>query len=282
MKPLVKNAWAAAALTLSASTAMAGISNDIPSCYAANHIKPAAGGIDRELFMAIDQTTVFDEKLQAQIAATAAAAIKPGSAYTLLDFSAFTQGHYTEVVTRGVIEAPIRAKLRDDVSERALRTFDACMTGQSAFARKSLLAAVAQVQSTATNDLAKSDILAALKDIGDKVRASPAADRVLFLASDMLENSSVASFYAHNTVRRVDPAAELKKAHAAGVIADFGGARVYVIGAGLLSGDARSKNAYRDPQTMTALRQFWTQYFQQSNAKVQEFGAPALLSPISY
>jgi hypothetical protein len=282
MKPFISNACAAATLILFASTAMAGFSNDIPSCYAANRIKPAADGISRELFMAIDQTTVFDEKLQAQIAATAAAAIKPGSAYTMLDFSAFSQGRYTEVVTRGVIEPPLPAKLRDDVSERALRTFDACITGQSAFARKSLLAAVAQVQSAATNDLAKSDILAALKDIGDKVRASPAADRVLFLASDMLENSSVTSFYAHNAVRRIDPAVEIKKANAAGLIADFGGARVYVIGAGLLSGDAKSKNVYRDPQTITALRQFWTLYFQQSNAKVEEFGAPALLSPISY
>jgi hypothetical protein len=282
MKPLIRNTCAAATLILLASTATAGNSNDIPSCYAANRIKPAADGIDRELFMAIDQTTVFDEKLQAQIAATAAAAIKPGSAYTLLDFSAFSQGRYTEVVTRGVIETPIPAKLRDDVSERALRTFDACITGQSAFARKSLLAAVAQVQSAATNDLAKSDILAALKDIGEKMRASPASDRVLFLASDMLENSSVASFYAHNAVRRIDPAVEIKKANAAGLIADFGGARVYVIGAGLLSSDAKAKNAYRDPQTITALRQFWTLYFRQSNAKVEEFGAPALLSPISY
>ncbi|VXC91848.1 hypothetical protein BURKHO8Y_60010 [Burkholderia sp. 8Y] len=34
--------------------------------------------------------------------------------------------------------------------------------------------------------------------------------------------------------------------------------------------------------TMAVLKQFWMLYFQQSNAKVQEFGAPALLSPISY
>jgi hypothetical protein len=282
MKPLVRNAFAATLLILCASTAMAGISNDIPSCYAANHLKPATAGIDRELFLAIDQTTVFDHKLQAQIAATAAAAIKPASAYTLIDFSAFSQGRYTEVVTRGVVESPIPAKLRDDVSERALRTFDACMTGQSAFARKSLLAALEQVQSGATNDLARSDILAALKDIGDKVRASPATDRVLFLASDMLENSSIGSFYARNAVRTIDPVAELKRATTAGLIADFGGARVYVIGAGLLSGEAKSRNTYRDPRAMAALKQFWTLYFQQSNAKVQEFGAPALLSPISY
>ncbi|MEM5387809.1 hypothetical protein VSR68_30050 [Paraburkholderia phymatum] len=277
-----KFALAAAVLSLGAGPALAGISNDIPSCYAANHIKPVTSGIGHELFIAGDQTTVFDEKLQAQIAATASAAIRPGSAYTLLDFSAFSQGRYTEVMTRGVVESPIPEKLRDDISERALRTFDACMTGQSAFARKSLLTAITQVQSAATNELAKSDILAALKDISDKVRASPASDRIVFLASDMLENSSVSSFYAHNAVRRIDPEAEMKKASAANLIGDFGGARIYVIGAGLLAGDAKAKNAYRDPQTIGALKQFWTLYFQQSNARLQEFGAPALLNPVAY
>ncbi|HEY2023182.1 MAG TPA: hypothetical protein VGH68_18900, partial [Paraburkholderia sp.] len=172
-------------------------------------------------------------------------AIKPGTAYTLFDFSAFSQGHYTEVVTRGVIESPIADKLRDDISERALRSFDACMVGQSNYAKKALLAAVGQVESAATNELAKSDILAALKDISDKVRASSASNKVVLLASDMLENSSLSSFYAHNAVRRIDPEAEMKKAVAAGLIGDFGGARVYVVGAGLLTGDAKTKTVYR-------------------------------------
>jgi hypothetical protein len=134
----------------------------------------------------------------------------------------------------------------------------------------------------ATNDLSKSDILAALKDISDKVRASPASDKVVLLASDMLENSSVSSFYSHNAVRRIDPKAEMMKATAAGLIGDFGGARVYVIGAGLLAGDAKVKNAYRDPQTMSALKEFWTLYFQKSNASIGEFGAPALLGAVGY
>jgi hypothetical protein len=270
------------ALGTCAGSALAGISNDVPSCYAANHIKPASDAISQEMFIVVDQTTVFDERLQAQIAATASSAIKPGSAYSLIDFSAFSQGRYTEVVTRGVVESPIPEKLRDDISERALRTFDACMTGQTGYARKSLLSAITQVESGATNELARSDILAALKDIGDKVRASPASDRVVFLASDMLENSTISSFYAHNAVRHIDPQAEIKKARAAGTIGDFGGARIYVIGAGLLSGDAKVKNTYRDPQTMTALKQFWTLYFEQSNGKLQEFGAPALLNPVAY
>lgn len=272
----------AAELTASAGPAFAGVTNDIPSCYAANHIKPMPGTVDHEIFIGIDQTTVFDDKLKAQIAEAAVKAIQPGHAYTLFDFSAFSQGRYTEVVTRGVIERPVPEQLRGDISERALRTFDACMTGQSVYAKKTLLAAITQVQSAATNDLAKSDILGALKDISDKVRASPASNKVVLLASDMLENSSVSSFYAHNAVRRIDPQAEMKKATAAGLIGDFGGARIYVVGGGLLTGDAKVKNVYRDPQTMSALKQFWTLYFKQSNASIGEFGAPALLGPIAY
>ncbi|MFM0741959.1 hypothetical protein PQQ51_32420 [Paraburkholderia xenovorans] len=281
MKHLIRVAVAACA-TATAVSAHAGVTNDIPSCYAANHIKPATSNADHELFIAIDQTTVFDDKLQAQIAEMAGKAIRPAGAYTLFDFSAFSQGHYTEVVTRGVIESPIPEKLRDDISERALRSFDACMAGQSGYAKKALLASIARVESVATNDLAKSDILAALKNISDKVRASPASDKVVLIASDMLENSSVSSFYSHNAVRRIDPQVEMKKATTAGLIGDFGGARIYVIGAGLLSGDAKVKNVYRDPQTMSALKQFWTLYFERSNASIGEFGAPALLGTLGY
>lgn len=265
---------------LGAGAVSAGVVNDVPSCYLANHFKAPTAGLEQEFFLAIDQTTVFDDRLRAQIVDNALRSVHAGSAYTVIDFSAFSQGRYTEVVTRGVVEPRFPEKDRDDVSERALRSFDACMTGQAAFAKKSIVATVQQIEAGATNDLAKSDILAALKDMGDKIRTSPASDKVLFLASDMLENSSISSFYSHNAVRRIDPTVELKKAVAAGVIADFGGARVYVLGAGLLTEDVKKTKVYRDPQTMAALKQFWSAYFKQSNANLVEFGEPALLGAV--
>jgi hypothetical protein len=260
--------------------ATAGVVNDVPSCYQANHFKAPAAKLGQEFFLAIDQTTVFDDRLRTQIVENALRSVRPGSAYTVIDFSAFSQGRYTEVVTRGVIEPGFPEKGRDDVSERALRTFDACMTGQAAFARKALASAVQGIEGGATNDLAKSDILAALKDMSDKIRTSPASEKILLLASDMLENSSVSSFYSRNAVRKIDPAAELKKAETAGLIGDFGGARVYVLGAGLLTEDAKKTKVYRDAQTMTALKQFWTEYFNRSNAVLVEFGQPALLGSV--
>ena len=135
--------FVAAVFGLSASAVSAGVVNDVPSCYLANHFKVPSARLDQEFFLAIDQTTVFDDRLRAQIVDNSLRSVRPASAYTLLDFSAFSQGRYTEVVTRGVVEARFPEKDRDDVSERALRSFDACMGGQAAFAKKSIVATIA-------------------------------------------------------------------------------------------------------------------------------------------
>ena len=65
------------------------------------------------------------------------------------------------------------------------------------------------------------------------------------------------------------------------LLADFAGARLYVIGAGLLGEDAKkNKAAYRDPKTMQALATFWKIYFDKSNAQLMGFGQPALLNQV--
>jgi hypothetical protein len=100
----------------------------------------------------------------------------------------------------------------------------------------------------------------------------------------MLENSGISSFYANKNVRAIDPTAELKKAQDAQVVGDFGGARIFVLGAGLVQesagGKSRDSGVYRNPKTMALLRQFWEGYFVASHAKLIEFGAPALISPV--
>jgi hypothetical protein len=281
MKSVFSRVLPAIALVVASTTATAGITNDVPSCYLANKIKPFTDIPIQEVFLLIDQTTLFDERLKAQINDNLVRLLRPGEAFTIAEFSAFTQGHYLDVVTRGVVEPLIPEKERDDISERALRSFDACTTGQLSYAQKHSIKVIDDVEAGATNDLAKSDILAALQDISAKIRTSPTNDKILFLASDMLENSSISSFYSHNAVRMLDPGAELKKVADASLFGDFGGARVYVLGAGILTEDAQKTHVYRDPKTMNALKQFWSGYFEKSNAKLIEFGTPALLSPVN-
>lgn len=64
------------------------------------------------------------------------------------------------------------------------------------------------------------------------------------------------------------------------MFADFGGAKVYVMGAGLVSEQGKAKGVYRDPKMMQALKAFWTEWFKRSNAELVEFGMPEMLGSI--
>lgn len=259
----------------------AGTVNEVPSCYAANKIEVKAAPPAREIFVLVDQTTIFDEKLQNSIFENTWGYLGPNSAYTVVSFSAFAQGRYTEVVSAGTIEAPLSDRDRDATNQRLLKTFDVCMKSQEAWAKKHAIEAIKKSLAAASTDLAKSDILAALKDVSARIKESPAKQKVLLMASDMLENSSVSSFYASNTrVRTIDPAKELAAAERANLIGDFGSARVFVIGAGLIGPAGNSKASYRETPAMNALADFWTHYFEKSHAVVAQFGRPALLQPI--
>jgi hypothetical protein len=99
---------------------------------------------------------------------------------------------------------------------------------------------------------------------------------------DMLENSSVSSFYSDkgSSVRKIGPAKELKLVAENDLFRDFGGAKVYVIGTGLLPDDATKAKKYRDPKTMQALASFWKNYFEKLNGNLVELGQPVLLGPI--
>jgi hypothetical protein len=137
-----------------------------------------------------------------------------------------------------------------------------------------------------SSSLNQSDIMMALKTVSAAFSQEKAAHKVVFVVTDGLENSSVASFYAHDAVRRVDPNVELKKAESNNLFGDFGGAKVLVVGAGVMAplsvGSTAVRDGYRDPRTLMSLNQFWTGYFSHSNATLVEFGEPALLEPLAY
>lgn len=262
----------------------AGLVNDIPSCYMASKIGVPIPLPQTELFVAIDQTTPLDATLQQSVRENVGRLVTPGAAYVLASFSSFGQGRYLQVISAGTLEAPVPDKARNDIGVKALANFDACMKGQLDFGRKAAATTLNQAMSAASADVAKSDILAAMKELSGRVHQSPAGNKIVFLVSDALENSSISSFYANHNVRNIDPAAELKKAEAAQQIGDFGGARVFILGAGLIqdsgAGKGKDSGVYRDPKTMQNLRQFWTMYFERSHATLVDFGAPALLSPV--
>lgn len=278
--------WVAGALIGYAGAALAAGSGDVPSCYAANKLERPAPKPERELFVLIDQTTPLDATLQRSVMENVGRLVQPGSAYAIASFSSFGQGRYLELLASGALEVPLAEADRSSIGVKVLRNLDACLKSQQAFARNAAAEALQKALAGISTDFAKSDVMASIKEMSGRVRQSEAKNKILFLASDMLENSGISSFYAQRNVRGLNVAQELQKVEAASMLADLGGARVFVLGAGLVQ-DAHSKGAakdsgvYRDPKTMATLKEFWSQYFQRSHAHLEVFGMPALVVPVN-
>lgn len=279
--------FVAATLTVASAGAHAGSAlNQIPGCYAAGKLDIKPMPAQRSLYIVLDETVVLDDSLKRSLWDLVRPQIAPGTEFSIYRFSAYSQGKYLDIVAAGALDMPIDAGLRDSVSVPKLKSFDACLKGQGDYALNMARNAIGKVLQDSSFDLAKSDIEGSLFALSKVVKESKARTRTVLLVSDMLENSTISSFYQNNGVRKIDAAAELKKVDAEKMIGDFGGASVYVMGAGLIAVDPKNRNPgklpaqYRDSRTMAALQEFWSKFFARSNAKLEEFGAPALLSVI--
>ena len=273
--------WQALLLQLCiAGTAMAGNTDAVRSCQ--DKQLPPFPPTARELMIVIDQTTPLSPALQQAVANHIKPFLVAGNSFSIVVFSAYTQGHYTDVLAFGKLDALLPGDVRNDVSKPVLAKLDLCQRRQPQQAAQVAGQALRAAYQGTSGNIAKSDIYASLKAISSVIKQSQAQDKVVLIVSDMLENSSVANFYAEQgrAVRNVVTAKELRAVEENRLLADFGGARVYVIGAGLLAADAVHSKSYRDPKTMQSLQALWSAYFNKSNARLIEFGQPALLNPI--
>lgn len=267
-------------LIMLTGNAFAGQLNAIPSCYSQQLVAPKKP-IETELFLVIDQTTSFSNALKQSIADNVRNFIQPNFAFSVSQFSSFTQNHYTDVLVSGKLDAVLDKSARNDISKPVLTKFDHCMSSVNNLAAQSLGNAMKNAFGGSSSKISNSDIFSSLKAISSLVNKSNANRKVVFIASDMLENSSITSFYAKQAVRNINPEKELAIVEKNQLFGDFGKAEIYVMGAGLLSNDIRqAKIAYRSPQIMQSLFEFWKTWFQKSNSDLIEFGQPALLNAV--
>ena len=266
----------------SALTAFAVTHNSIKSCYDLAKIEGKNTAINKELFVLVDQTTSLDDELKQSVIQNSVANVNYGNAFTVAKFSAFVQGNYSGVVTSAQLDWPLKEDIRNDTPKKLLQGYDKCMKAQVGYAKKTLDDSINKTFGASTNTIVRSDILKSFQELAkNTVKTSTAKQKTVFIVSDMLENSSITSFYYKNGVKKIDPIAEMKIVEANKMLADFGGANVYILGAGLVPSTSKTaSDSYRDPKTMNALQEFWKMYFKKSNAKLIEFGQPALLNTV--
>jgi hypothetical protein len=258
----------------------AAVTNDgVPSCYRGTPLEPRASKVSRAIFVLVDQTTGLDDRLRAGLKANVLGVVRTGTAFSIATFSAYSRGHYTTTAASGVLEAPIAEANSSDLSVRGLERLSACLGGQHAYVNRLLTEEIDKATGASAESFANSEILSSLAQLSRAVRESPATDKLVIIASDLLEHSTTSSFYQDRNLRVLNPAEEMAKAKEVHLVGDFDGARVYVVGTGLLSPQS-DMDMVRDAKARAALRDFWRQWFKESNAELVELGEPELVSPI--
>lgn len=252
----------------------------IPDCYGRSRLGIAAPETERAIFVMVDQTTGLDDQLRRTVMSNMIRLIQPGTSFAVSTFSAFGNGHYTTVVEAGAVNRSVTDEDRPSVSVNGLRRLDRCLERQMRIARAHAQHAVERAMEADASSFTASDIMASLAHLSESVRASR-GDRLVIVVSDLLEHSAATTFYSNRDLRLINPSAELAKAAENRLLGDFGGARVAVIGAGMLSPETRSTGT-RDSTKVVALQSFWESWFQRSNAHIAQFGRPDLVNPLDW
>jgi hypothetical protein len=104
-----------------------------------------------------------------------------------------------------------------------------------------------------------SALLETLIFVSSFLNADSASEKRVMLLSDMVQNSTVLSFYGKGALQ---PAAAIKTAETNKLLANFPGVSVIVAGAGTHTTDERSRK----------IEEFWRLYFERAGAKVLFFG----------
>lgn len=251
--------------------------DDVPSCYDAVNLtefKPVTGG--RNLIVIVDQTVSLDENLKKSVHEQVEQFIQPGDQVQLVAFSANAGGKYTSVVYNGKFDSLLTADARNSIGKMTLNKFDACMKAQPK-AKVKLHQKLRDTFGVAGMEFPKTELVGSLFQISnDLISHGGQGRKVVLIVSDMFENSNVTSFYSKNRVRKIEAEIEIAKFNDAGIRADFGGADIYVVGAGF----AGMGVAYSSQQALSSLELFWQKLFSANNGNLRQFGKPQLLSPM--
>ena len=285
MNGLVKTQrrWRSAMLTVVGACALAhGVAQAVdylPQCRGG--AIPQAGPPDTALFVAVDATTPLDADLRQQVQEYIKPFLVAGNTVALMAFPAAGNAAQPELVMSGRLDTPLEGAARDGMPKSLLSRFDQCLLTQKQMARQYTAVALRRLFNTGAGSTGQTEVMGSMRALSQTVQASSARHKVVLVVSRMLEHSETADFYADHrrTVRRVDPQQELRAADSHHQFGDFGGARVYVMAAGVLA-DGGKPRPESDRRAMQLLQDFWSAYFDKSHAQLAGFGQTELEQPM--
>ncbi len=234
------------------------------------------------LFVVADESVGFDKNMINRANKMLYHWLQSGRYVEVIRFSSGVRGRYTEVVTAGRVDPEPQDDFINNLRRSELGRFQKLHRKQPILAKKQAQKALLSIIKTSNKSVPHSDIISNMKEVAVHIKNVQAQRKVLFVLSDMLENSSVTTFYSKGHVKNIDPVKVLNTTKELGMMADFGeNVTVYILGLGYFwTGEGSGQEKYLDPIRSDKIAQFWKMYFESSHAGIGEIGKPLMYQKI--
>ncbi len=245
------------------------------SCFSEiDYVEPEPQKVKRALYVMIDETVPLTANMKKRVVALLSEWGRPGDMVKIARFSASYRDLYPELVYVNQVETKPGDSYMFNLSYKDKKKVISCLDNQKKMFKTSLATQLTKSLKALNPKIPKSELLGSLKLLSKQIYLPDhAAKKTVFLISDGMENSTVASFYAKGKMRSVSSRKEISKLRRKGMMGFWKNANVYIYGLGLMP----DKKSYAKPETVQKLKRFWEQYFVESGAKVRAIGAPELL-----
>nr|VFK61794.1 MAG: hypothetical protein BECKTUN1418D_GA0071000_11603 [Candidatus Kentron sp. TUN] len=257
----------------------------VESCYDRISAASDRPTPERVLYVLIDQTTPWikqntskvekgtdhiSEHIAEHISRLVSSWPGPGDIVYAVNFSAISEGR--DVTEAFAVQADgLPPESADNWRQSQIRAFKACFRNQLLRARITIKRRMRYLLEQADSSIRRSEILQSLHRFATtRLQQHPNAEITILIASDLLENSSVMSFYQGGNTFEIDDGSALEYTNQARLIPDFHGAKIFGIGLGFGS------NLFKSFREMQSVTDFWEGYFKHSNGKLIELGRPTL------
>jgi hypothetical protein len=267
----------ALALSLTFALQAKATPKEIKSCYELVNVPIESHPVQqRELIVVIDQTVEFSKDIQEDVFKKVLAFLQPGDNLKLLSFSAYVQGQVSQITLTGQMDTRLSNDQRYDIPKKTLKTLDKCYALQTQGLRQTFGKELIKVFAGSSSNIPNTELIDNLNTLSETLYSKDTSvKRYMLVVSDMMEHSSLTSFYQSGMLKNFSPEKELAKIEQAGIKMDFKKAHVFVVGAGYTK-----KGTYRSGQSMRNFKSFWESFFAKQNAELKAFGTPMLMNDI--
>lgn len=249
--------------------------NDVPSC-ARHYNIPELQKLHRQYLIIVDLTVKLSDEAKNDTLNRVRRSIRQGDRVQVISFSSTNEKELTLVQFDGRVDLqPTEDDYETKFPGNEVEQARTCFKNQIKLVQDKVLGILSSKLDVPIIDAKRSEIL---KSLGvattQSLNDTAGTEKQVLIISDMIEHSDITSFYKDRSLRLIEPQKELAIVKNAKLTSDFKMANVYIAGAASVSEPKKNTVGIRE---RTALKEFWENWFKQSNANIKAWGEPALL-----